>query len=308
MAPRHASLARALLATALAVFPTGAAPAEDGMAGLSVSAVLAVPRCLAERVTASGTFVASREVEIRADREGLVVGDVLVEPGDVVTKGQVLGRLVSATGTAAETVPVRAPVDGTVLAVGTTVGAYVSPKEGDPLFRIAEGGQLELKAQVLPTSLRQLHPNQAARLHVVGLGDLDGHLVAIEDGVDPQTQLGILHLGVDANPKLRAGLFARAEIDIGQQCGLAVPLSALLYGREGAVVGIVQENRVVMRAVTTGLLQGNSIAIRDGLSENDVVIARAGTFLREGDHVRAVEMPADGPAERLAGDRPPGWP
>ena len=307
MAGRRAllPLLPALLACSL---PGGAASAEEATAGLTVSAVRAVRRCLAARVTASGLLVARHEAELRPDRDGLVVGEVLVEPGDVVIKGQVLAKLVPAAGASAEAVAARAPVEGTLLAVSAIVGAYVSPTEGDPLFRIAEGGQLELKAQALASSLSRLRPGLAAKLHVVGLGDVDGRLRAIDDGVDPATQLGILHVGVDGSPNLRAGLFARAEIDVGQQCGLAVPLSALLYGNGGAVVGIVQEDRVVMRAVTTGLLEGSSIAIRDGLSENDLVIARAGTFLREGDHVRATEMPGEGRPERSAGDAPPGRP
>ena len=57
---------------------------------------------------------------------------------------------------------------------------------------------------------------------------------------------------------LRAGqeCFARAEIDVGQQGGCAVPLSALLHGSQGAVVGIVREDRMAMRVVTTGLPPG----------------------------------------------------
>ena len=54
------------------------------------------------------------------------------------------------------------------------------------------------------------------------------------------------------------------------------------------MVGIVQSDRVVMRRVKTGLLEGGTIEIRYGLMENDPVIAKAGPFLREGDHVRPV--------------------
>ena len=300
------ALLRALLIGAALTGPALVSPAlaEDGPGGLTVSAVRARPLCLADRISASGTFAARHEVELRPDREGLMVGEVLVEPGDVVIKGQVLAKLVTTQGPSPETVAARAPVEGTLLAVAATVGAYVSPREGEPLFRIAEASQLELKAQVLVSNLQRLRPG-----HVIGLGDLDGRVGSIDDGVDATTQLGILHLTLDQNPNLRAGMFARADIDVGQQCGLAVPLSALLYGNDGAVVGLVQDDRVVMRAVTTGLLEGNSIAIRDGLVENDLVIARAGTFLREGDHVQAMEMPADGRGSRSAGgDAAPGRP
>jgi hypothetical protein len=42
-----------------------------------------------------------------------------------------------------------------------------------------------------------------------------------------------------------------------------------------------------------GLLSGGQVEIRDGLNEGDVVVARAGALLREGDLVRPVMASAD---------------
>ncbi len=294
----------ALLAAAVVLAGSAGARGEDGSsAGLTVSVVRAVPRCLKERIAASGVFVARHDVEVRSDREGLMVSELTVEPGDLVSRSQVLARLAPAQGGSPEIV--RAPVDGILLAATATVGAYVDPKQADPLFRIAEAGELELKAELLASGLSRLRPGMEAKLRVIGLGDLDARLATIEDGVNATTQLGTLHLSVAPNANLRVGMFARAEIDVGKNCGLTVPLSALLYGANGAVVGIVQRGRVVMRSVTTGLLDGNSIGISSGLAENDLVIARAGTFLRDDDRVHAMEMPPDGRSTQITagGDR-----
>ncbi len=51
-------------------------------------------------------------------------------------------------------------------------------------------------------------------------------------------------------------------------------------------------DKVALRTVETGLTSGGLIEIRKGLSEGDRVIARAGTFLKDGDAVRAVEPSA----------------
>jgi hypothetical protein len=40
--------------------------------------------------------------------------------------------------------------------------------------------------------------------------------------------------------------------------------------------------------VTIGLLSGDLVEIKDGLHEGDLVVTRAGTFLRDGDVVRPV--------------------
>ena len=94
---------------------------------------------------------------------------------------------------------------------------------------------------------------------------------------------------VVANPALRAGTFARATVTLGQSCGIAIPLSAVLYGREGAVVQVVRGQRVETRAVTTGLTSDGKVQITKGLAEGDTVVMRAGAFLRDGDRVRPVD-------------------
>ena len=46
-------------------------------------------------------------------------------------------------------------------------------------------------------------------------------------------------------------------------------------------------------AHTVGLMQGGQVEIREGLAEGDIVVARAGALLREGDPVRPVTASAD---------------
>jgi HlyD family secretion protein len=87
---------------------------------------------------------------------------------------------------------------------------------------------------------------------------------------------------------LRVGAFGRATIDVGRRCGPAIPLSAVLYGPGGAVVQVVRDNRIETRRVTVGLLSAGQAEIRDGLAEGEMVVARAGAFVREGDRVRSI--------------------
>jgi len=54
------------------------------------------------------------------------------------------------------------------------------------------------------------------------------------------------------------------------------------------VVQVIRRNRVETKRVEIGLMSGGNIEVRDGLNEGDVVVARAGALLREGDPVRPV--------------------
>jgi HlyD family secretion protein len=58
-------------------------------------------------------------------------------------------------------------------------------------------------------------------------------------------------------------------------------------------VQVIKRDRVETRRVEVGLMSGGQIEIRDGLSEGDDVVARAGALLREGDSVRPVAEAAN---------------
>jgi len=58
-------------------------------------------------------------------------------------------------------------------------------------------------------------------------------------------------------------------------------------------VQVVKRDRVETRRVEVGLMSGGQIEVRDGLSEGDDVVARAGALLREGDPVRPVAEAAN---------------
>jgi multidrug efflux pump subunit AcrA (membrane-fusion protein) len=51
---------------------------------------------------------------------------------------------------------------------------------------------------------------------------------------------------------------------------------------------VVRRQRVETKHVEVGLMSGGQVEIRDGLVEGDIVVARAGALLREGDPVRTV--------------------
>ncbi len=98
-----------------------------------------------------------------------------------------------------------------------------------------------------------------------------------------------------ANQRLLINSSGRAGITVGQQsCGVAVPLTAVLYGSAGTVVQVVKRARIETRQVEVGLMDNGRVEIRKGLQEDDIVVARAGALLREGDPVRTVTAGGDG--------------
>lgn len=255
--------------------------------GMAVTAVKSRRACFSDTLVVTGTVIPQTEILVRPDREGLQIAEILVEVGQKVSSAQVLARLAPPHDQQGSAVSISAPVGGIVIAAPTVVGEMASAR-GEPLFRIVADDDLELSAEIPAKQASRLAPGQAAKVNVAGLDEAPGRVRAVNATVDPTTQLGRVRISLERSPMLRVGAFARAAIEVGESCGAAVPLSALLFGPDGPTVQVIRENRIETRRVTIGLFGQSTAQIREGVAEGDLIVVRAGAFLREGDPVRPV--------------------
>jgi HlyD family secretion protein len=182
---------------------------------------------------------------------------------------------------------VVAPADGIISRRMARIGGYAAGA-AEPMFRIVANGEVELDAEVTETRMPAVRIGQPARVEITGLGTIAGTIRLVSPEVDKSTRLGRVRIFLGDNPALRVGAFARGSIETARGSGLAVPASAILYGPDGASVQVVRANRVETRRIKTGLAANALTEVREGLNEGDVVVARSGTFLRDGDAVRPV--------------------
>jgi len=184
---------------------------------------------------------------------------------------------------------VTAPADGLVSRRNARIGGMASGAAvADPMFRIIARGEVELDAEVIETELGKIHVGQKARITVAGNGAVDGRVRLVSPEVDKTTRLGRVRIFLGDDTRLHIGSFARGAIDTAHGHGLALPSSAVVFDADGAFVQVVRDGRVSRRAIETGLISQGLVEVRKGLSEGDVVVSRAGTFLRDGDAVRAI--------------------
>ncbi|MBA2399096.1 MAG: HlyD family efflux transporter periplasmic adaptor subunit [Bradyrhizobium sp.] len=273
----------------LAAPPAFAADEETAPKGAAVTVFKAAKSCFGNNVEVSGTVIAREETQVRPERMGLKVAEVLIDAGDTVTAGQTLARLTLPEG---GTVIVQAPVAGLVSASTAAVGAMASGK-GEALFSIIARSEFDLVGLVPTRDIAKLQINQSARIKVIGAGEVDGRVRRLSTTVEPNSQLAQVFIAVTTNRRLLVNSSGRAQIKTGQSCGISVPLTAILYGNAGTVVQVVKRQRVETRRVETGLMSQGQVEIREGIVEGDIVVARAGALLREGDPVRPVMVAAE---------------
>ena len=185
-----------------------------------------------------------------------------------------------------ERTEVRAPVDGLVSRRTARRGA-VAFGTADPLFRIVEGGAVELEADVPEVQLAKLAAGQAAAVQTVN-GSRSGHVRLVSPEVNRSTRLGRVRLALDTGDTPVIGSFARAEVQVARHVGVLCPLSAVLFEPGGAVVQVVRNGVVETRPVRIGLRAGGTAEVVEGLAAGDAVVAVSGTFIRGGDRVTAV--------------------
>jgi HlyD family secretion protein len=255
--------------------------------GPAVTVTKVKKSCFNDSIDITGKLVPKEEIFVRAENEGYQVSSVLVEVGDSISSGKALARLSPPEGQSGGTVTVESPAAGVVGKVSAVVGTLTS-FQAPPLFQIIAKGEIELLADVSTKLITKLSPGQPAKVKVVGIGVVPGRVRLVSPTVDAATQLGSARIFLGNDKRLRIGTFGRASIVAGESCGIALPLSAVLYGSIGAIVEVVHDNRIETRKVVLGLLSEGIVEIREGLAEGDMVVSRAGAFLREGDHVRPV--------------------
>jgi HlyD family secretion protein len=182
----------------------------------------------------------------------------------------------------------KAPAAGTISHRAARLGT-VGSAVGEPLFRLIRNGEIEFDAEVPETMLPQIVPGQNVEVWVSGVSEaIGGHVRLIDPTVDKISRLGCVAVALPPHPAMRPGVFASGNVALGRRQAVTVPLSAVLFGKEGTYVQLATNNVVEIRKVETGFKGGSRVEIVSGLVEGQEVVARAAAFVRPGERIMPV--------------------
>nr|MDX8320036.1 efflux RND transporter periplasmic adaptor subunit [Agrobacterium sp. rho-8.1] len=233
--------------------------------------------------TAAAADVA--QARLQASRQAVTVGEADIKVVDAQIKD--IDLKLSRTS-------VKTPVAGIVSAKNARVGAIASGS-GDPLFTVIKDNAIELVADLSETDIQKVEPGQRAVITVAGgRNKIEGKVRLVSPTVDATTRLGSVHILLPADSPARAGMYGSAEVVIASANALALPLSAVTSGRDGSTTRRVENGVVRQVAVEIGIQDGGFVEIKNGISVGDVVVEKAGAFVRDGDKINPV--PADAAA------------
>ena len=236
------------------------------------------------------------------DRAARLVGKGFISKADIdrktATRDSGLARVSLAKAQQAEMqarvarLDVRAPAAGLVLTRNVEAGQVVGPGSA-AMFRIAEGGTLEMRAQVAEADMARLRPGVAAEITPAGSTNIyRGRVWLIDPVIDNASRQGVARIAVAYAPGLRVGAFANASLAAGEATRPVLPQSAVMVDAKSSYVYVVENGIVRRRNVKVGSVTAAGMGISSGLAGTEQIVQSAGAFLEPGEKIKAIVAPA----------------
>ena len=182
---------------------------------------------------------------------------------------------------------VVAPADGIVSRRMATSAA--TPPAPCSMFRIVAKGEVELDAEVTETRMATVKIGQPARVEVPASARSSAPCASSRPRSTRRRAWGGCASFSATIPSCGSAPSPAAP---SRPAAATASPSCILYGPEGSSVQVVRDHKVETRRIKIGPHRRPGLAeVREGLQEGELVVARSGTFLRDGD--AAQPLPAN---------------
>lgn len=181
---------------------------------------------------------------------------------------------------------IRAPSAGLILQRNLEVGQVIGAGS-QGLFRLARGGEMEMRAQLSQQDLAAIRVGMPASVTPIGsTANVTGSVWQVAPVIDPQSRQGEVRIAIPYSAAIRPGGFAEARISAGATTAPLLPQSAVLSDNDGNYVYVVNsKNEAERRNVRVGVVNESGATIVAGLSGQEAVVLSAGPFLNPGQKV-----------------------
>ena len=178
-----------------------------------------------------------------------------------------------------------APMDGFITSRKAEVGTTLS--SGMPIFQMVALDTIWVAAWIDQSQIARIKEGQPAAIRLRSGRQYRGQVARITAEADTVTHELEVDVQFDQLPEpLVIGEEAEVDIDIGTVRSPAVPLAAIVEREDKTGVLVVEQGRLVFRAIKPGPNDGKRIAVLEGLQEGDLVVAQP-VNIKTGTRVKA---------------------
>jgi RND family efflux transporter MFP subunit len=179
---------------------------------------------------------------------------------------------------------VTAPDDGVITSRTVTVGQVA--QAGNEMLRLLRDGRIEWRGEAPETRLAELAPGQPVKIMTADGKPFTGVVRVVSPTIAAGNRTALVYVDLPADERLRPGMFARGEIEIGSGPAFTVPLESIVSADGYSYVfQLNPDNTVVRRRIETGALHENAIEVVGGLAGGERIVVKGAGFLKDGDLV-----------------------
>lgn len=185
---------------------------------------------------------------------------------------------------------VRAPFAGMIVEKNVVEGEYVRPDSR--VVRLVEMDSLRLELAVPEAALAQVTSSQAVNFRVAAYPDrnFSARVRYVGSAVRRESRDLLVEAVVDNKEGiLRPGMFATADVTVGESQFVVVPRSAVRMGnqQQDDRVFVLQQGRIEERLVHVAKVQGDSVSLLSGVKAGETLVADASSELKDGQAAQA---------------------
>jgi len=166
-----------------------------------------------------------------------------------------------------------APISGIISKSFLEEGSYLSP--GAPIAEIVDISKLKMQVNVLDRDVVKLSEGNTIQVTPDVFPDLklSGKIIFISPKGDASRNFMIEIQVPNSGNKLKAGMTGVALFDFtAPKSSLTVPVKCIVGGLQDPKVFVAVNNKVSLRSIKTGYVQGDIVEVLEGLSETDAVV------------------------------------
>jgi RND family efflux transporter MFP subunit len=184
---------------------------------------------------------------------------------------------------------VTAPDDGVITARTVTVGQIA--QAGTEMLRLLRNSRIEWRGEVPEARLHELSPGQAVTVTTADGASFAGKIRVVAPTIASANRTGLVYVDLPADERLRPGMFARGEIEIGRGMAYTVPLESVVSADGYSYVFVLGKDNVVeRRRVETGAVRGAAIEVVSGIHAGEMIVEKGAGFLKDGDLVNVAPV------------------
>ncbi|MBS1633217.1 MAG: efflux RND transporter periplasmic adaptor subunit, partial [Bacteroidetes bacterium] len=201
-----------------------------------------------------------------------------------MTESQI--KTLTSSSKATPTTTFYSTASGYITSLNIAEGDYVM--EGSTIINVANLSTLWAEAQLYSSQIPLINRNSMAIVQIPDMGNLEimGRIDFANPEVVPGSRINLLRVSIpNSGNKLAPGMPAYVILKNPERQVLSLPIDAVIRDGKTAVVWLQTADKTYKsKMVETGLETDNSIEIRHGLKEGDIVVT-SGAYLLNSEYI-----------------------